>query len=53
VREKELAAPPPLREVKPGHWVATWSAPNYETAQETEPRLPFRRQHAAGKVAVV
>lgn len=45
VREKELAAQPPLREVKPGHWVATWSAPNYENAPETEPGLAFRRSN--------
>lgn len=43
VREKEIAQQPPLREVKPGHWVATWSAPNFETAKETEPSLTFRR----------
>jgi peptide/nickel transport system ATP-binding protein len=43
VRAKEEAAQPELREVKPGHWVATWSAPGYAAAKVTEPRLKFRR----------
>ncbi len=52
VREKELAGDPPLREVLPGHWVATWSAPGYESAAETEPCVTFRRpREAAGAAA--
>ena len=43
VRQKEEAAQPELREVKPGHWVATWNAPGYAEAAATEPRLTFRR----------
>ena len=43
VRQREEAALPELREVKPGHWVATWSAPGYDAAPVTEPRLAYRR----------
>ena len=43
VRKKEEQAQPELREVKAGHWVATWNAAGYERAQATEPRLAFRR----------
>jgi oligopeptide/dipeptide ABC transporter ATP-binding protein len=49
VREREIRENPPLREVTPGHWVATWSAPGFETAKETIPSLDFRR----GKVTAV
>ncbi|MCL2646967.1 MAG: ABC transporter ATP-binding protein [Phycisphaerales bacterium] len=42
IRELEEKACPELREVKPNHWVATWNAPNYETAQATDPRLAYR-----------
>jgi oligopeptide/dipeptide ABC transporter ATP-binding protein len=44
IRRKEEAAHPELREVSPGHWVATWNAPNYAGAKATEPQLSFRRQ---------
>ena len=53
IREKEIASPPELREVKPGHWVATWSAAGYEGAQATVPRLAFRREQATAKVTAV
>jgi len=43
VRDRELKEHPRLREVLPNHWVATWSAPGYDAAQETEPSLTFRR----------
>src|SRR3954451_18159720 len=43
VRVKEEKEHPELREVKTGHWVATWSAPGYESGKATEPRLEFRR----------
>jgi len=52
-REKELAQQPELREVKPGHWVATWSAPGYDTAPETLPSLTFRRAKEAAQVAPI
>ncbi len=39
---------PPLREVLPGHWVATFSAPNFDSSQESAPELAFRR---TGQVA--
>ena len=51
VREEELKAQPELREVKPGHWVATWNAPVYEGAAVTEPRLDFRRERVAAASA--
>ena len=44
VRKKEEQSQPELREVKAGHWVATWSAAGYDQAQATEPRLAFRRK---------
>ncbi len=47
VREREIRENPPLREVTPGHWVATWSAPGFEIAKETMPSLNFRRERAA------
>jgi len=53
VRVKEEAASPELREVKPGHWVATWNAPGYATAKMTEPRVAFRRPAAAAVVTAV
>jgi oligopeptide/dipeptide ABC transporter ATP-binding protein len=53
IREKEIAASPELREVTPNHWVATWNAPGYETAQATEPRLNYRRPKEAAQVAEV
>ena len=34
---------PPLNEVSPGHWVATFSAPGFDGAPGTEPALAFRR----------
>jgi oligopeptide/dipeptide ABC transporter ATP-binding protein len=53
VRELEEKEQPELREVKKGHWVATWNAPGYAEGQATEPRVAFRRQShaeaAAGK----
>ena len=53
IREKELAAHPTLREVKAGHWVASWNAPGYEAAKETVPQLSFRRQKEQAKVTAV
>jgi peptide/nickel transport system ATP-binding protein len=53
VREKELAAHPALREVFPGHWVASWNAPGYESAKETVPQLNFRRQKERATVTAV
>jgi len=53
IREKEMAAHPELREVKPGHWVATWHAQGYESAPQTEPSLAFRRQRAKAKLTAV
>ena len=53
IREKELAAHPTLREVKPGHWVASWNAPGYEAAKETVPQLSFRRPKEHAKVTAV
>jgi peptide/nickel transport system ATP-binding protein/oligopeptide transport system ATP-binding protein len=53
IRAKEEAAHPELREVKPGHWVATWNAPGYAEAKATEPGLSFRRQRAAAQVTAV
>jgi len=50
IRDLEEQSHPELREVKPNHWVATHNAPNYETAQPTEPRLSFRRQQTATPV---
>jgi oligopeptide/dipeptide ABC transporter ATP-binding protein len=50
IRKKEESSQPELREVKPGHWVASWNAPGYEHAQATEPRLTYRRE---AEVAVV
>lgn len=50
IREKELAAQPDLREVKPGHWVATWNAPGYESAPVTEPCLDFRRPRPTAQI---
>ena len=51
IREKELTQEPNLREVKPGHWVATWNAPGYDAASATPPQLSFKRPRvqAAGK----
>ena len=46
VRGKEEQSQPELREVKGGHWVATWNATGYEGAQATEPSLAFRRQQS-------
>ncbi len=53
VRKREEEAQPELREVKPKHWVATWNAANYSTAQATEPRLNFRRTQAKAVVTAV
>jgi oligopeptide/dipeptide ABC transporter ATP-binding protein len=53
VRRKEEQAQPELREVKAGHWVATWNAAGYEGAQATEPRLSFRRPAAKAVVTAV
>ena len=36
-------AMPPLKEVRPGHWVATFQAPGYDRAPQNEPVLAFRR----------
>jgi oligopeptide/dipeptide ABC transporter ATP-binding protein len=47
IRKKEEAAHPDLREVKPGHWVATWNAPNYASAPAPQPDLSFRRSPAS------
>lgn len=52
VRAKEEAQQPELREVKPGHWVATWNAAGYAGAKATEPRLAFRRSDRARTGAV-
>jgi len=43
IRQREEEAQPELREVKKGHWVATWNAPGYDQAQATPPDLEFRR----------
>jgi oligopeptide/dipeptide ABC transporter ATP-binding protein len=53
VRELEEKEQPDLREVKPNHWVATWNAPGYENAKETDPRLAFRRTQTAAAVTAV
>jgi oligopeptide/dipeptide ABC transporter ATP-binding protein len=53
VRKKEEQSQPELREVKAGHWVATWSAAGYDQAQATEPRLAFRRESKPARAAVV
>jgi oligopeptide/dipeptide ABC transporter ATP-binding protein len=53
VRSKEEAGQPELREVKPGHWVATWNAAGYGAARATEPRVEFRRPQRAGVVTAV
>lgn len=42
-RQACRAGLPPLREVAPGHWVATFSAPNFASAPESAPELAFRR----------
>jgi oligopeptide/dipeptide ABC transporter ATP-binding protein len=34
---------PPLKEVAPGHWVASFSVPGFDSARETSPALGFRR----------
>lgn len=47
-RQACRAGLPPLREVAPGHWVATFSAANFASAPESAPELPFRR---AGQAA--
>jgi hypothetical protein len=47
---------PELREVKSGHWVATWNAAGYEGAKETPPpgpRLSFRRKQERAVVTAV
>jgi hypothetical protein len=44
---------PELREVKEGHWVATWNAPGYAEGKLTEPRLAFRRTQEASVTTVV
>jgi peptide/nickel transport system ATP-binding protein len=38
---------PDLREVSPGHWVSTFSAPGYDAAKATKPDLDFRREQQA------
>ncbi len=53
VREMEERGQPELREVKSGHWVATWNAPGYDGAKATEPRLEFRREQGTGVVTAV
>jgi oligopeptide/dipeptide ABC transporter ATP-binding protein len=53
IRAKEEAGQPELREVKAGHWVATWNAPGYAEARATEPSLAFRRPQVAAKVTAV
>ena len=53
VREQELKEQPELREVKPGHWVATWNAPGYAAGKVSEPDLAIRHEHAGGVVTVV
>jgi len=55
VREQEEKEQPELREVKPGHWVATWNAPGYAQAgaSTSEPFLAFRREHGAAVVTAV
>ncbi len=53
VRELEMKEHPELREVKKGHWVASWNAPGYEGAAATSPSVAFRRvQEAAVMTAV-
>ena len=37
---------PELREVKPGHWAASFDAPGYDAARVTPPDLAFRRPQA-------
>lgn len=53
IREKELTQEPNLREVKPGHWVATWNAAGYEQAQATLPRLNFKRPREVAAGATI
>jgi oligopeptide/dipeptide ABC transporter ATP-binding protein len=53
VREMEEREHPELREVKSGHWVATWNAAGYDNAKATEPRLSFRRKHDRAVVTAV
>jgi len=43
-RRQCKAAMPPLREVRPGHWVACFDIEGYATAPESEPRLAFKRE---------
>jgi peptide/nickel transport system ATP-binding protein len=50
VRKKEEEASPELREVKAGHWVATWNAPGYAEGKATEPSLGVRRSATRAKV---
>jgi hypothetical protein len=40
------AEQPELREIRPGHWAASFDAPGYEAARVTMPDLPFRRPEA-------
>ncbi len=42
---------PPLREVKPQHWVASWQAAGFEHAKPTRPDLDYRREAAAAQSA--
>ncbi len=51
VRQKEEAGVPELREVKAGHWVATWNAAGYAAARATEPQLSYQRKRASAAVA--
>jgi oligopeptide/dipeptide ABC transporter ATP-binding protein len=53
IRKLEEESQPELREVMPGHWVATWNAPGYREAQATEPKLAYRRPVAAAVVTAV
>jgi peptide/nickel transport system ATP-binding protein len=52
IRKKEEQIQPELREVKPGHWVATWNASGYGESRATEPGLAFRREIKPTGVAV-
>ncbi|HEY4329604.1 MAG TPA: ABC transporter ATP-binding protein, partial [Phycisphaerae bacterium] len=53
IRKLEEQSSPELREVKAGHWVATWNAPGYREAQATEPNVAFRRPAMQAVVAAV
>ncbi|HVT82085.1 MAG TPA: ABC transporter ATP-binding protein, partial [Phycisphaerae bacterium] len=48
VKKLEEPSHPELREVRKGHWVATFNAPGYAGAPATVPELAFRRPGGSG-----